>query len=342
MLDWQDANNGSIPDGAQHAGVDTDKLPLYVARARIPGRGNGWQPGKIRVGLGAAYIPFGGAEVSVDSYQVLMNPSIYFPTIAGAPEGEGYEGTYPPETGGWIPPGYPGSWGYAYSEFATEPHAILCGQDVDGSPLFCAVVSYEGVQPGKAGWQLGGANIGYGGDEMQGLSPYGVLCDESFGWEMGNPNAPVPPGSVPCGTDDDGGTLYLARAIDFHWLEFNPPVSEPQGSTGLQLGKIRADGWGLQGACIPYAGQEHHVPNCQVLTAPSGKSLVWVEAANGEIPDGALALGCEGNGMPLFAARGFIGSALQVGKIRPGFEGAYIPYEGNEVSVTQYAVLVAP
>jgi hypothetical protein len=67
-----------------------------------------------------------------------------------------------------------------------------------------------------------------------------------------------------------------------------------------------------------------------------------VEAANGEIPDGALALGCEGNGMPLFAARGFIGSALQVGKIRPGFEGAYIPYEGNEVSVTQYAILVAP
>jgi Protein of unknown function (DUF3421) len=89
------------------------------------------------------------------------------------------------------------------------------------------------------------------------------------------------------------------------------------------------------------------VADYQVLSAPTppagpGAQLLWVSATNGGIPDGALAMGCEGDGTPLFAARGYVGSGQHPGKIRPGFQGAYIPYEGNEVHVPEYEVLVAP
>lgn len=66
---WVNASNGIIPDGAICSGHEKDGTPLFVARAEHNG---GLHPGKIRHGFGAANIPYGGKEVKVTNYQVLV------------------------------------------------------------------------------------------------------------------------------------------------------------------------------------------------------------------------------------------------------------------------------
>jgi hypothetical protein len=350
MLKWVAASGGHIPSGAQSVGHEANGGPaLYVARASIPG--GGLQLGKVRHDFGAAYIPYGGAEVACPNYEVLMNPmsypSAYIP--AGSSGFANWPAVTPPvvlpdgdESGGSVPPVFRG--GYSYAEKSNglsvsetpllEFHAILCGQENDGSPLFCALVAYEGgLHPGKVSLGLGGANIGFGGNEISGLSPYVVLCDASYGFLTG-PWAGfyVPVGSTPLGTDDDGQSLYIARCIS--------------GVPGLQLGKVKYDGFASKGASFPYGGQEIFVEgpgiggDYQVLFAPG--AVNWVAAMDGSIPDGAVVLGGDVDGSPLFAARIALSSSIQLGKIRNGFRGAYYSWGGSEQVSTSYDVLCQP
>ncbi len=114
----------------------------------------------------------------------------------------------------------------------------------------------------------------------------------------------------------------------------------------------------MNGCLISYGGKEVPIQQYQVMFDPANETANpasagytpffgagnWVAASNGAIPDGALVLGCEGDGTPLFAAQsypGTVGSGVQLGKIRHGFGAAYFPYAGNEVSQTEYYVLCA-
>ena len=91
-------------------------------------------------------------------------------------------------------------------------------------------------------------------------------------------------------------------------------------------------------AYIPYGGQEHYYKdNYEVLT---GRGLVWVEAKNGELPEGAFQAGHEANGDPLYVAKATINGADAVGKFNPKFGFAHIPYDRTEHLARNYAVLV--
>ena len=67
---WVKASGGRVPDGAVVAGFEADGKPLYVARAAYNG---GIHQGKVRLEFGAANIPWGGKEVKVADYEVLVN-----------------------------------------------------------------------------------------------------------------------------------------------------------------------------------------------------------------------------------------------------------------------------
>jgi hypothetical protein len=210
-----------------------------VARQTVPG--GGLQIGKVRPNLGAALIPYGGAEESFTTYEVLTNPTSYPAAyIPPGPSGIANWFNTPAvvlpgfnEGNGFVPPWFP--TGASYAEMSVglsnpgnlvlEFHAIKCGQEEDGTPLFCAVVAYQGgFQPGKVRLGLGGANIGYGGSEIAGQNPYTVLCDASYGFlTIGGSYVPV--NASPCGTDDNGEPLYIARCLS--------------GLPGLQIGKAR-------------------------------------------------------------------------------------------------------
>lgn len=68
---WEPASGGQIPDDAVVCGHEADGTPLFAARAHYRG---GLHPGKIRRGSGGANIPWGGQEVCVDYYEVLVEP----------------------------------------------------------------------------------------------------------------------------------------------------------------------------------------------------------------------------------------------------------------------------
>ncbi len=148
-------------------------------------------------------------------------------------------------------------------------------------------------------------------------------------------NSWVPENSTQFGTDNDGGPLYIARSFDL---------------PGLQLGKAKPDAFAGKGASIPFGGQEYFSTNYQVLAAPGG--YTWVTGSGGSIPDGAVALGYDEDGSPLFAARVssnympgdweyHLEGYYQIGKIRHGFQGAYVSWGGSENSYSDYDVLCA-
>lgn len=145
------SSGGQIPNGAVAQGREADGTPLWVARS--PGRGespsvfeifNSIQPGKVRPGFGAAFIPFGGNEVAAAEYEVLME-----------------EGIWIAASGGQIPDG-----------------AIVCGREANGEPVFVARASIGGgVHPGKVRFAFGAAFIGLGGSETA-VQDYQVLTSQ--------------------------------------------------------------------------------------------------------------------------------------------------------------------
>jgi uncharacterized protein DUF3421 len=67
---WIPGDSGLIPDGAIVCGREANGDPLFVARASLNG---GIHPGKIRFAFGHALIGFGGQEVPVQNYEVLVS-----------------------------------------------------------------------------------------------------------------------------------------------------------------------------------------------------------------------------------------------------------------------------
>jgi hypothetical protein len=136
---WETASGGRIPVGAAPHGYEADGEPLWVCRVRMYG---GIHPAKVRPAFGAAQATWGGEEIGVDEYEVLMDRGI---------------------------------WGIA-SGGTVPADAFPAGHEGDGEPLYVAraAVAPGTLQPGKVRPAFGAANIGYGNGERPVLS-YEVL-----------------------------------------------------------------------------------------------------------------------------------------------------------------------
>jgi Protein of unknown function (DUF3421) len=136
--------HGTLPSYANQAGHESDKTPLYVARAEYEG---GTHPGKYRSGWNAASISYGGREVWVPDYAVWT---------------------------GHLSDGSPGQWVSIDAALRFDP--VFCGAESDLTPLYAARASHGGsLQLGK--WRKGwtAASIPYGGQELW-LTSAEVLC----------------------------------------------------------------------------------------------------------------------------------------------------------------------
>ncbi|WP_205217117.1 DM9 repeat-containing protein, partial [Enterococcus hirae] len=136
---WQAAQNGSIPEGAVPHGREATGEPLWICRVKLAG---GLHLGKVRPGLGAASIAYGGTETEVSAYEVLMDA-----------------GEWQDARDGEVP-------AYAY----------VAGREGDGWPLYAARVRTPdgGTHPGKVRREFGAANVGWNGQEHKFLT-YQVL-----------------------------------------------------------------------------------------------------------------------------------------------------------------------
>jgi hypothetical protein len=66
---WISGSNGYLPPDAVQGGHEANGTPLYVCRARHLG---GVHIGKFRADWRGCNIPYGGRELTLNSYQVLV------------------------------------------------------------------------------------------------------------------------------------------------------------------------------------------------------------------------------------------------------------------------------
>jgi len=68
----------------------------------------------------------------------------------------------------------------------------------------------------------------------------------------------------------------------------------------------------------------------------------WIDEVDGAVPSNAYPFGTDGAGGPtLYPCRAFPSGirGYQLGKVRPGLSGCFVPYDGQEIAVAQYQVL---
>jgi hypothetical protein len=140
-LEMVGASAGAVPFGAIRGGTDTNGQALSLC---VGNYANGQHPGKIRPGLGACYIPYGGAEVAATGYQVLV------PTWVRNAD-EGVE----------IP----------IFDFPT-------GLETNGTPLYSCRDHFQGgIHPGSQPQGNADCTFGWGGVEQKQAAGYDILTD---------------------------------------------------------------------------------------------------------------------------------------------------------------------
>lgn len=203
--------------------------------------------------------------------------------------------------------------------------AIVSGYEADGTPLFVARAELPndlGVHPGKTRFGFPGAYIGFGGKELPGVLPFDVLQDLNYQWVTPSDEASFGYTAVQGGWESNGEELFVARA------SFEGSLC--LGKTGGNIAAGTAD--------IPFGNAEQSVNNFAILF--SDGEPIWEPASNGRVPDGAVVCGFEPSGEPLYVARVAYAGGLHPGKVRLGLGGAHIGYDGQEIMVPNYEVLV--
>jgi hypothetical protein len=140
---WVSARNGDVPAGAYSYGFEAPEVgflggpALYACRAPYQG---GLHPGKVRPGFNGCYIGWGGQEIPVNPYEVLIaGPYNHLPVD---------------------------NWPLTVSSLPLEFGPLVGGYEADGQPLYVCLADFNnGAHPGKFRPGLGGCNIGWGGAE---------------------------------------------------------------------------------------------------------------------------------------------------------------------------------
>lgn len=191
---WVGSGNGHVPAGAVLAGNTSTGEPLYIGRTHHEGS---LTPGKIHRSHGCLYIPFGGAEQSFLSYEVLIGQSR-------------------------------STWQHCSAHAPLPPGAILAGHDTDSSPIYVGRAYHEGDQlPAKV---LPGKQIAYvchNGQEIP-KHTFEVLCGGNVSWVPSGFGS-VPPTAVFGGRTSSGEALYIGRA--HHMGSLTPGKVHPSHQT---------------------------------------------------------------------------------------------------------------
>lgn len=125
--------------------------------------------------------------------------------------------------------------------------------------------------------------------------------------------------AVRAGKDADGSNIYVGRA--FHEGDMLPAKVIPDKNA----------------AYISYGGEE--IPKTEFEILRKG-DFVWEFATNGAVPEGAVQIGRTVDGEILYMGRCLHQGTQTPGKVQPSHGCLYIPFDGEEVSVPEYEVLV--
>ncbi|EDW01751.1 uncharacterized protein LOC6559457 [Drosophila grimshawi] len=129
-------------------------------------------------------------------------------------------------------------------------------------------------------------------------------------------------GAVQCGTDHDGHDTYVAR-VYLH-EDLLPANYVPQ----------------LKVVYAPWNCSAHRLNTDVDLLVLTDCELKWVAASDGYVPPGALKAGYSESGEALCTGRSVYEGLTLLGKVHPSHRVLYMPYRSQEVSSSNYEVLV--
>ncbi|XP_055387528.1 uncharacterized protein LOC129616083 [Condylostylus longicornis] len=173
LYQWVPAHGGHVPANAMATGVTADGETLYIGRGEYAGSVT---PGKVHPSHGCLYIPYGGREHRLDSYEVLTLPEVWLPAHGRS----------------------------------VPPHAVFAGVDSDGDHIFVGKAYHDGdLLPAKVIINKNCAYVCHGGREHV-KHEFEVLVGYGYGWEPAG-HGSVAPNSVEGGRTDSGETLYIGR-----------------------------------------------------------------------------------------------------------------------------------
>ncbi|XP_037806109.1 uncharacterized protein LOC119600114 isoform X1 [Lucilia sericata] len=172
---WQPCYGGAVPPNAVRTGMTCTGEPLYVGRGH---HANSLCVGKIHPSHGCLYIPFGGQEVRINTYEVLVF--------------ENREN--------WV----------ASTPNYTPPGAVVAGHDTDRAVIYVGRAMHEGeMLPCKFIPSKGCAYVCYGGYEINKRN-FEVLCGFGYAWIKPHHHV-IPPNAVSTGRSRNGEPLFVGR-----------------------------------------------------------------------------------------------------------------------------------
>ena len=210
--------------------------------------------------------------------------------------------------------------------------AIVGGYDDDGTTLLyvCHGGQNEGfgLQAGKYSTVIGGCDFGYKGREYK--EPDFQYLVSSWQNESGG-NLPSNPVVAACPNVLD--TSCYPPSPRYYYCRASIP-----GESGTQPGRITSPDTGCH---VSYSGQELIEASYQVMVIlgpPLPLSLA--NESGGSVPFDAVRGGTDIGGQSLYlCVANYLGQKIP-GKVRQQFGACYIAYQGREVAVNPYTVLV--
>lgn len=139
-------------------------------------------------------------------------------------------------------------------------------------------------------------------------------------WTLLEDTKNVPAGAIKCGTDPDGNDAYVAR------VNFSEDL--------LPANFIPAK----EGAYAPWSCRAHYIKEDIELLLDA--DCIWVPASNGNVPENAIVTGYTEMGEDLYTGRAQYEGILLGGKVHRSHGVLYMPFNGQEVNIKEYEVLV--
>jgi len=197
--------------------------------------------------------------------------------------------------------------------------ACYAGNDADGSPIYVGRAFHEGdMLPAKVIPSKQACYVSYNGMEVF-KHHFEYLCGNGLTW-VGSSNGHVPDGAVMSGNTSSGEELYIGRA-------------HHQGA--LTPGKIHRSHGCMY---LPFNGREESSVHYEVLVFQ--QKAVWTHtSAHAPLPVGAIFVGNDTDGSPMYVGRCFHNADQLPAKVIPSKNVAYVSFDGQEIAKYSYEVL---
>uniref|UniRef100_A0A1A9X2I1 Uncharacterized protein n=1 Tax=Glossina brevipalpis TaxID=37001 RepID=A0A1A9X2I1_9MUSC len=174
---WRSYCGGQVPPSAVKSGMTRTGEPLYIGRGHHSGS---LCVGKVHPSHGCLYIPFGGQEVRLDTYEVLVHEL----------------------SDRWVP-----------SAIHCPPRdAVVAGHDSDSAVIYVGRAMHEGeMLPAKFIPSKNCVYISHRGHEYN-KTHFEVLCGHHYAWLVPTSyHHNLPANAVSCGFSHNGEPLYIGR-----------------------------------------------------------------------------------------------------------------------------------